>query len=95
VRTPRVGSRIVVVARHASGSGEVWRAVVERRGGRTLIVQLVEENITWADLGNYCVRVQYEGIYWMRGSGPEIDGALLAAYALAGGRGKDAVSGER
>lgn len=46
------------------------------------------------DVGHYCVRERYEGIYWMRGSGPEVDGALLAAYALVGGRGKDSLSGE-
>jgi hypothetical protein len=45
-------------------------------------------------IARYHVRARFEGIYWMRGSGREVNAALLAAYALAGGRGKDALSGE-
>jgi hypothetical protein len=46
------------------------------------------------DVAHYHVRDRFEDIYWMAGSGPEVECALLAAYALAGGRGKDALSGE-
>ena len=45
-------------------------------------------------MANYCIRARFEGVYWMHGCGPEVDGALLAAYALAGGRGPGALSGE-
>jgi len=35
-----------------------------------------------------------EGVTWARGSSVEVRAALLAAYALAGGRGANALSGE-
>ena len=54
-------------------------------------------HMVWESLDRrsaYCVYARFEGIYWMCGSGLEVDGALLAAYALAGGRGPDALTGE-
>jgi len=94
VSLPAVGEIVTVVFAFGDESVPVSGQIVGAGQFTDEDLHMLWESTGANGAASYCVYARYEGIYWMRGSGPVVDAALLAAYALAGGRGADALSGE-